>query len=51
MILEKTTGRKCNPQAPQKLLGHKTAEIYTHVSKTSLTKIKNPLDNLMEELT
>ena len=37
------SGRKCNPKVPQKLLDHKsskTAEIYTHVSKTIFTKIK-----------
>ena len=33
----------------QKILGHnssKTTEIYTHVTKTGLNKIKSPLDNL-----
>ncbi|MCK8828248.1 site-specific integrase [Natroniella acetigena] len=35
----------------QKLLGHKsstTTEVYTHVSKNQFSKIKNPLDELME---
>ncbi|WP_408956122.1 site-specific tyrosine recombinase/integron integrase [Natroniella sp. ANB-PHB2] len=35
----------------QKLLGHKsctTTEVYTHVSKKQFSKIKNPLDELME---
>jgi site-specific recombinase XerD len=38
----------------QEILGHKsskTTEIYTHVSKTSLTNIKNPLDTILEENT
>ncbi len=38
----------------QELSGHKsskTTEIYTYVSKASLTKIKNPLDNIMEKET
>ena len=33
----------------QKIAGHnnvKTTEIYTHVTKTGLNKIKSPLDNL-----
>ena len=33
----------------QKILGNnssKTSEIYTHVTKTGLNKIKSPLDNL-----
>jgi len=33
----------------QKILGNnssKTTEIYTHVTKTGLNKIKSPLDNL-----
>jgi len=36
----------------QEILGHKsskTTEIYTHVSKTSLTSIKNPLDSIFKE--
>jgi len=36
----------------QELLGHgssKTTEIYTHVSKNSLAKIKSPLDHIMEQ--
>ena len=36
----------------QELLGHmstKTTEIYTHVSKKSLGKIKSPLDNLFND--
>jgi len=36
----------------QEILGHrssKTTEIYTHVSKASLTNIKNPLDSILEE--
>ena len=36
----------------QELLGHKSSkatEICTHVSEAKLTKIKNPLDSLMEE--
>ncbi|OYD17528.1 hypothetical protein CH333_00575 [candidate division WOR-3 bacterium JGI_Cruoil_03_44_89] len=36
----------------QELLGHKsskTTEIYTHVSKKSIGKIVNPLDNLQME--
>ncbi len=35
----------------QELLGHdssKTTEIYTHVSKKAITKIKNPLDDFFE---
>jgi len=35
----------------QELLGHessKTTEIYTHVSKNAIDKIKNPLDELLE---
>ena len=34
----------------QELLGHqssKTTEIYTHVSSSSLSKIKNPLDDII----
>jgi len=27
----------------------KTAEIYTHVSKASLTSIRNPLDSIFQE--
>lgn len=37
----------------QELLGHnssKTTEIYTHVSKRSLGKILNPLDQALEKL-
>ena len=40
-----------DPGYIQELLGHKsskTTEIYTHVSKASLAKIKNPLDSMME---
>ena len=36
----------------QTILGHgssKTTEIYTHVSKKSLTKIKSPLDTILEK--
>ena len=36
----------------QEILGHKsskTTEIYTHVSKASIARIKNPLDSIMEE--
>jgi len=36
----------------QEILGHKsskTTEIYTHVSRASLTKIKNPLDSIFKE--
>jgi len=36
----------------QELLGHgnsKTTEIYTHVSKKSLAKIKSPLDSIIEQ--
>ena len=36
----------------QEIPGHKsskTAEIYTHVSKASLTSIKNPLDSIFKE--
>ena len=36
----------------QEILGHKsskTTEIYTHVSKASLTSIKNPLDSIFKE--
>lgn len=29
----------------------KTTEIYTHVIKASPTKIKNPIDNMIEKLT
>jgi len=35
----------------QKLPGHnssKTTEIYTHVSKKAIDKIKNPVDNFFE---
>ncbi len=35
----------------QEILEHrssKTTEIYTHVSKTSIPKIKNPIDRIME---
>ena len=38
----------------QNLLGHestKTTEIYTHVSKKSLNKIKSPLDRILEDNT
>ena len=38
----------------QELFGYKISkitEIYTHVSKTSLAKTKNPLDNIMKEET
>ena len=38
----------------QNLLGHestKTTEIYTHVSKSSLHKIKSPLDRIFEDKT
>ena len=38
----------------QNLLGHestKTTEIYTHVSKKSLNKIKSPLDRILEDKT
>ena len=34
----------------QEILGHcnsKTTEIYTHVSKNSISKIRNPLDNIL----
>ncbi len=36
----------------QEILGHKsskTTEIYTHVSKTNIASIGNPLDVLLEE--
>ena len=36
----------------QELLGHKsskTTEIYTHVSKKAIDKIKNPVDNFFQE--
>jgi site-specific recombinase XerD len=36
----------------QKILGHnssKTTEIYTHVTKKSLDKIVNPLDQALEQ--
>jgi len=36
----------------QEILGHKSSkatEIYTHVSRASLTKIKNPLDSIFKE--
>ncbi len=36
----------------QTILGHestKTTEIYTHVSKKSLAKIKSPLDSILED--
>ena len=35
----------------QELLGHnssKTTEIYTHVSKRAIDKIKNPMDDFFE---
>ena len=35
----------------QELLGHsssKTTEIYTHVSKNAISKIKNPVDDFFE---
>ena len=35
----------------QELLGHKnskTTEIYTHVSKNAINKIKNPLDDFFD---
>ena len=38
----------------QELLGHKsskTTEIYTHVSKSVVEKIKNPLDDFFKEET
>ncbi|MBN2017409.1 MAG: tyrosine-type recombinase/integrase [Candidatus Cloacimonetes bacterium] len=36
----------------QELLGHnssKTTEIYTHVSKKSISEIKNPVDDFYEK--
>jgi len=36
----------------QEILRHrssKTTEIYTHVSKTSIANIKNPLDSILKE--
>lgn len=36
----------------QELLGHKssrTTEIYTHVSTKNFTKIRNPIDELLDE--
>jgi len=30
---------------------NKTAEIYTHLSKKSLAKIKNPLDTILDDKT
>jgi integrase len=36
----------------QTILGHessKTTEIYTHLSKKSLAKIKSPLDRILED--
>lgn len=38
----------------QEILGHKnskTTEIYTHVSKSNISRIKNPLDDIMESKT
>ena len=46
-LLEKGT----NLRYIQELLGHgssKTTEIYTHVSKKSLAKIKSPLDAIID---
>jgi len=36
----------------QEILGHKsskTTEIYTHVSKTGIARIRSPLDTILEE--
>ena len=46
------SGSRVDLRYIQEILGHKsskTTEIYTHVSRASLTKIKNPLNSIFKE--